>query len=189
MTRPRPEPAEGRKTGPATPAGKAAVARNAITHGITSNAAVIEGMESHAEWARHLDGILASIAPEGDLEHVLAERVALLLWRLRRVERHEVAVITHQVERTATDIATADAYIQGTLAKGEFPEVDPEEVARAQPTRLMPTGDAFERILRYETHLHRQCLQTLHEIEALQARRRGERSPLARLDISAPPLN
>jgi hypothetical protein len=177
------------KGGPSTPDGKAAVSRNALTHGITSNATVIEGMESHADWLRHLDGIVAHFAPEGALERAFAERVAHLLWRLRRVARYEVAVATRQVDETEYNTALADAYLQGTLAKGELPEVDPQEVARLQPTRLIPTGDAFERILRYETHLHRQCLQTLHEIEALQARRRGEHSPLARVDVSGPPLN
>jgi hypothetical protein len=41
--------------------------------------------------------------------------------------------------------------------------------------------------MRYEAHLHRQYIQTLHELEALQARRRGERTPLARLDITGAP--
>jgi hypothetical protein len=41
--------------------------------------------------------------------------------------------------------------------------------------------------MRYETHLHRLYIQTLHELEAIQARRHGERTPLARLDITASP--
>ena len=41
--------------------------------------------------------------------------------------------------------------------------------------------------MRFESHLHRQCLQTLHEIEALQSRRLGKPVTLTRLDISAPP--
>jgi hypothetical protein len=41
--------------------------------------------------------------------------------------------------------------------------------------------------MRYETHLHRQWVQTLHELEALQQRRKGLPTHLARLDISASP--
>jgi hypothetical protein len=41
----------------------------------------------------------------------------------------------------------------------------------------------LERIPRYEAHLHRQLMQTMHELEALQARRRGEVTPLGRVDV------
>ncbi len=42
-------------------------------------------------------------------------------------------------------------------------------------------------ILRYETHYHRLLIQTLHELEAIQIRRKGGTSPLARLDITGAP--
>ncbi len=41
--------------------------------------------------------------------------------------------------------------------------------------------------MRYEAHLHRQLLQTMHELEALQARRQGHATPLARLDVAGGP--
>lgn len=41
--------------------------------------------------------------------------------------------------------------------------------------------------MRFEAHLHRQLLQTLHELEARQARRQGEQAPLARLDVQGVP--
>ena len=43
--------------------------------------------------------------------------------------------------------------------------------------------------MKYEAHLHRMQIQTQHELEALQARRKGEHSPLARVDFSGPPLS
>ena len=146
-------------------------------------------MERQSDWRHHLDGIVASLAPEGELERALAERVALLLWRLRRVARYELAVINSQGEGAALDLAIADRYLQSRPSPGEeIPDPDPEDVRRAQQTRIIPYNEPLDKIMRYETHLHRQCLQTLHEIEALQARRRGEKTHLARLDISAPPL-
>ncbi len=42
--------------------------------------------------------------------------------------------------------------------------------------------------MRYEAHFHRQYIQTLHELEAIQLGRQGGHFPLARLDISAPPM-
>ena len=36
---------------------------------------------------------------------------------------------------------------------------------------------------RYETSLHRHLMQLMHELEAAQARRRGQNTPLLRADI------
>jgi hypothetical protein len=174
--------------GPRTQAGKAIASRNALKHGITSTDPVIPGLERQEDWLAHRDGISESLAPEGHLKRVLAERVASLPWRLNRVTRYEVAVTGRQVEDTVLDLALADAYL-GSPADGELPDPDPEDVARAQQTRVIPAAGPLDKIMRYEAHLHRQWLQTLHELEALQTRRRGEKTHLARLDISLPPLS
>jgi hypothetical protein len=41
----------------------------------------------------------------------------------------------------------------------------------------------LEKVVRYEAHLSRQLYKAMHELEALQARRMGGSTPLARLDI------
>jgi hypothetical protein len=41
-------------------------------------------------------------------------------------------------------------------------------------------------IMRYEAHLHRQWLQSLHELEAMQIRRQGRTSTLGSVDITGP---
>lgn len=176
-----------KSTGPKTSAGKAVASRNAIVHAIRSKKPVIHGMEEESHWRAHRQGIIASLDPEGELENALADRVALLLWRLDRVTRYEVAVTDRHVAGARSDLAIADAYAQGTMAEGKLPEVAPERVALTQITRIIPPENDLNIIMRYETHLHRQYIQTLHEIEALQARRRGEPTHLARLDISSPP--
>ena len=52
---------------------------------------------------------------------------------------------------------------------------------------LMPDSDDLERIMRYDAHLSRQLYQALHELEALQARGRGDAVSVARLDINGIP--
>ncbi len=47
----------------------------------------------------------------------------------------------------------------------------------------MLEGPELEKVMRYEGHLHRQLVQTLHELEPMQARRAGKPTPLARLDV------
>jgi hypothetical protein len=53
--------------------------------------------------------------------------------------------------------------------------------------RLIPAERTGPKIMRYEAHLHRQWLQTQHELEAIQTRRKGGSTPLARLDITGAP--
>lgn len=78
-----------RSTGPTTSEGKAVVAANAVRHGLLSWRPVLPHAEQVDDWLAHLAHTLQSLAPAGHLEAVLAERVALLLWRLDRVARHE----------------------------------------------------------------------------------------------------
>ena len=81
------------KGGPVTQEGKEVVRWNATRHGIRSPAPVVPGVEKAQDWEEHRYGILASLHPEGHLELVLAERVAILSWRLNRVTRYETETI------------------------------------------------------------------------------------------------
>jgi hypothetical protein len=63
-------------------------------------------------------------------------------------------------------------------------------LARHQERRhlhLIPQGPALNGILRYEAHLSRLLVRDLTQLEVAQARRRGESTPLARLDIRGLP--
>jgi hypothetical protein len=87
--------------GPRTAAGKARAARNAATHGLRSASPVLPHLERQGDWLAHRHGVLATLNPSGDLETALAERVALTLWRLRRVARYEAAVATRAAPTAA----------------------------------------------------------------------------------------
>lgn len=90
-----------KSTGPKTAEGKAVVRLNALQHGVTAEAAVVPFVEHPADWEAHRAGVLDSLAPSGHLETILAERVAMLLWRLGRANRYErelIAVEQEQIE-------------------------------------------------------------------------------------------
>ncbi len=74
-----------RSTGPKTEEGKRASSSNATKHGLDSSAVLIRGFECPDEWETHLEDIRHSLGPVGHLETTLADRIALYLWRLRRV--------------------------------------------------------------------------------------------------------
>ena len=104
------------KGGPVTQAGKEVVKWNATRHGISSPAPVIPGVEKAEDWEEHRDGVLGSLQPEGHLETVLAERVALYSWRLNRVTRYETETITLSQEKLEDDLADRrrfDSYLLG----------------------------------------------------------------------------
>lgn len=118
-------------SGPNTPRGKATVARNALAHGLRSALPVLPGVEHENDWKRHRAGVLRALSPSGDLEVLLADRVAVTFWRLRRVVRYETAM-------AAADPAANDPYLGSA---GQFPDpdadslADPSESAGASPLR------------------------------------------------------
>ncbi len=89
--------------GPKMEAGKEVSRWNATRHGIRSPAPVVPGLEKAEDWEAHRDGVLESLSPEGHLENVLAERVALLSWRLHRVTRYERETIALSQEKAEED--------------------------------------------------------------------------------------
>ncbi len=289
--------------GPKTEEGKEIVRWNAARHGIRSPAPVVPGMEKVEDWEAHGAGVLESLKPEGHLETVLAERVALFSWRLNRVTRYETESIALYQEKAEDDLARerrfashvlgahhpedvrnslkaarskhrflkrlpkldADKHVSafdanttlwtvteyaervaegevdpeelleelsvpsvregvdweeyegwtagkvraGIEAIGNATDEDPEELLeyatdaakrdvigkeqaakqvvkdleRMSRERLLPRVEILEKVARYEAHLSRQLYKAMHELEALQVRRRGGAAPLARLDV------
>jgi hypothetical protein len=101
-------------TGPRTAEGRAIVSGNAIRHGLLSWKPVIPGLENSEDWQTHLDRTLDSLAPVGSMETLLAERVALLLWRLGRVARYEgeaVAIAAETAEAGWTRYRAGEQFV------------------------------------------------------------------------------
>jgi hypothetical protein len=94
-----------KSTGPKTETGKAIVRVNAVKHGGLATTQVLPEIERQDDWDQHLAGTLASLTPVGHLETVMAERIALLLWRLHRVARYEREMIALGQERVVGDVA------------------------------------------------------------------------------------
>src|SRR5215217_6667675 len=101
------------KTGPATQEAKGVVKCNATQHGMLSPALVVPGVEKREDWGEHRGGILESLQPQGHLELVLAERAALLSWRLHRVTRYETESIALYQERVEDDLARERRFESG----------------------------------------------------------------------------
>ena len=113
--------------GPATENGKAVVRWNATRHGISSPKPVVPGLEKVEDWESHRDGIMENLSPVGHLEVTLAERVALLAWRLHRVTRYETEAIATSQETIEDDIHDRDRFISAIRQKG-FESTHPVDI-------------------------------------------------------------
>ena len=84
-------PSNGAKSrGPVTLAGKRVSSANARSHGILSRELLLPS-EDPAEFHRLLDELAGELRPVGTLEHTLVERIAIAMWRQRRLVRAENA--------------------------------------------------------------------------------------------------
>jgi hypothetical protein len=73
-----------RATGPRTQQGKEKSKHNALKHGIFSRVVLLKG-EPRAELESLLNGLRSDLEPEGTLEELLVDKLAVLVWRHRRL--------------------------------------------------------------------------------------------------------
>ncbi|MCH7499232.1 MAG: hypothetical protein IH886_04380 [Nitrospinae bacterium] len=88
-------------TGPITPAGKAKIAKNATKHGIFSKELLIQtgdGKEDINEYKKLLEGLRTDFSPQGMMEALLVEKLAVNYWRLRRVIRYETGELRIELD-------------------------------------------------------------------------------------------
>jgi hypothetical protein len=163
-------------TGPRTSAGKAVASMNALRHGTYSQAVPILG-EDPAEFAALTTEMVVSLQPVGPLEDRLVGRLAALWWRQDRAGRAEREGLKATLEE-------ARYALGGTRLRfrDPFEDVlpDPAPDYRA-PTHTAfnwgSAGEGMERLQRYEGQLERRFFAILHELERIQARRRGQVVP------------
>lgn len=140
-----------RSTGPRTSAGRANSSLNATRHGLLSRATLL-GDESAAEFARFENSMRKAMAPAGGLEDVLVARVIAAAWRLRRFERIEVLMLDTGRKNWRGDDAGVGSGFVGTCVN----------------------GDSFTKLSRYEAGIERALFRALHELQRVQAQRRGQ---------------
>src|SRR5271156_5968661 len=80
-----------RSTGPCTVDGKKRVASNATKHGLTGKQVVLPN-ESSEDFDAFWDRLWSVLEPYDELEGILAERIVIDAWRLRRVPMLESAL-------------------------------------------------------------------------------------------------
>jgi hypothetical protein len=111
-----------KSTGPITLQGKQTVANNALKHGVFSKSLILSD-EDPDEYKSLINQLLLELHPSGLLEQTLVERIALTLWRQKRLVRAETANI--ESNRSAKQIVLAvNQELEFTYTSRELKESD-----------------------------------------------------------------
>ena len=144
-----------RSSGPRTPEGKEQSRRNALTHGLTAEALVIDGEEAEA-LRDLLERAFDAYQPQDVVEEHLVQRMVGLTWRLRRVPALEVAAIAWMQTCHHSNDGTSPT--KSGLGRAVF--------------HMIRDGDVLAKISRYEGHLVTQLAKVLTDLD-----RRKETKP------------
>ena len=185
-------------TGPVSPEGKALVSQNAVKHGIFARDLIItsgDGKEDQQEYNELLDGLIVSLAPSGQMECLLVEKIAADYWRLRRVLRFETGSIRKQLDTAINDYYGKTDYF-GNKEHKTNKEINKEmascrtnndkhriaELKQAKRKNKyaeevtvkissLPAADDWDKVIKYEKAVQRSILQNLALLKRLQSMR------------------
>jgi len=170
-----------KSTGPRSLAGKERSSQNAVKHGLTAHR-IIPG-EDAQEHLNFRVQLINAYKPKFRNETELVERIADLLWRMKRFAAFEAALLRWGAFKLAAEHDQVDYdpdYLRNEptdeLAGTDADLVDPLRLGRLIDTLL--DSNSLGKLTRYETSLQRQLESTtrlLHEAQA--ARREREASP------------
>ena len=168
-----------RSTGPKTPEGKAAVTRNAVTHGLTSYSGLLPG-EKLDHFSDLRARVLAELAPTARLRLNSPSGSRVSVWRLRRVPAFEAALFAW------TNVCKEKA----SLFSPDEPRLshwrEPDRARPAAVHDILAFGRSLDgflkggvggRLSRYENALQRQLSAMMLELRRMQARRKAQGSP------------
>ena len=143
--------------------------RNRVTHGLTSYSGLLPG-EKLEDFSDLRARVFAELAPDSAIEIELAERIASLLWRLRRVPAFEAALLawTNACKEEAS-LFTAD---EPRLTHWR----DPDRPRPAAVHDILAFGRSLDgflkggvggRLSRYENALQRQLSAMMLELRRM----------------------
>jgi hypothetical protein len=83
--------------GPTTQRGKQKSRQNATKHGIFA-VGIVRSRESEAEYLKIVEDMVETVQPMGRIEEILVEKLAMLVWRYRRLLQAEAAEVARETE-------------------------------------------------------------------------------------------
>jgi hypothetical protein len=164
-----------KSTGPRTPKGKAIVSHNAVKHGLLAHQTIINS-ENQADFCKERERILSDLVPESPMESMLAERIVILSWRLKRIDHIQNQTIDALNSRNTSGPLTK--LTKSLLFKDSaLPQADSSDPANDLALGLMAIKDfsnsrVLERLLMYERRIENSLYKTYLEFQRLQLMRK-----------------
>jgi hypothetical protein len=141
-------------TGPRTELGRQRASRNAIKHGIFSEASLLKG-EPRAQFDVLRTQLWEALSPDGSLEELLVDKLASLSWRYRRLLAAEAAEIRKSTEFLEWDQHNQQVREAQEIGRTEHLDVEPGLIWKIQNPGIL------ERCLELLSEL-RNGIQTTH---------------------------
>jgi len=153
-----------KSTGPKTRQGKAAVAQNALKHGLSAHQDVII-TETQADFDLHREALIAELDPQTPMESILADRIVSLSWRLKRADRIQNQTID------AMDEKTKHNPFPGLPKKFQIRAPEPQNPALTLGRLALKdfsNDRVLDRLLMYERRLEHSLYKTTLELQRLR---------------------
>ena len=156
-----------KSTGPKSQEGKARSSFNSRKHGLTAKTLVI-GDEDPAEFDELRSELMEQYDPQSALEVELVERIAGLLWRLRRIPVFEAAIMRR---------AEVDDPLKWLELKREGLTEEAIKFRILGDALIRHGVDTLGKLARHETtlmHAFIKTLQMLHFVQSTRSSNRGD---------------
>lgn len=137
-----------KSTGAITQAGKAIVSQNAISHGLFAKNLILKD-ENPLEYQLLLEQLQQELSPVGILEQSLVERVAISLWKQKRLLKAETARLNLESQpQKLVDAVNSElnwSYSSRAIRESDLKEFAPEKLTYWQAIlRELETFDLVE---------------------------------------------
>jgi hypothetical protein len=126
-------------TGPRSADGKARSAKNNLRHGLRSQSALAPGDDT-AEYNELIHNVRDHFHPDDFTEERHVRELIDAEWRLRRVRRHHLTLLTRKIAALAP----------------LHPDLNPADLQAVAFDALLRESSTFAQLLRYETKFERQ---------------------------------
>jgi hypothetical protein len=128
-----------KSTGAITHAGKATVAKNAVTHGLFSKQLILTN-ENPLEYQLLLEQLQQELSPVGILEQSLVERVAISFWKQKRLIKAETARLNLELQTqkllSAVNSELNLSYSSRAISERDLTETDDVHIGRYETILL-----------------------------------------------------
>jgi hypothetical protein len=164
-----------KSTGPCTPEGKAAASQNSIKHGLFARQTLIDS-ENEADFDLYHDQLLSELTPESPMESMLAERIVVLSWRLKRIGFIQAQTIdamnadnkTSPLAKLTQSLLFKNANQPRTASSATAPDLALGRLA----IRDFSNSRVLDRLLMYERRIENSLYKTLLEFQRLRLMRK-----------------